>query len=279
MKKYVYALFLCLIVSFFTLFPQNFSSAQAASVCQNAFRIERKAYASGEVMLSYIFPVNSKLLTKEGFSDDEIAIFKMYLSIYVNALAKSNAEKVTDGVTVGGAEYFEKFDGFGFSILFDSVEAQKKFFGGEESSSAAVQESTSGIFVRTTVAVVPFPISSTEAAEKLKLVCLMAVSSWCDGFDRAQAKKDVLTQNYADSVFVYDFATQSRSLKSETHYYDGQFYHNVFCKSIDEIESDPSITFWVKSPNRALWCILSAGIVCFGMLCAGIIIKNKKKMA
>lgn len=289
MKKTVYALFfvvLCLVFPF--NFSSNFASAENSAKTEeifqpNAFRIVRKSYASGEISLSYIFPLNSELMREEGFSESEIQSFRFYLASYVNALAKTNSQNESKSVSVGGCEYYTDVDGIGFSIIFENLDAQREFFGVSEESGNKNQDSTSsGFFIKKTEIKTTFPISSTKSAGDLKMVCLMALSSWCNNFDISDERESVLNANYEDSVYIYDFATQTSGLNSEVMYKDENFYHNVFCKSLKEIESDPSITFWVENVNKGVWYLLAVGVVAIGMIVAGIIVylkKNKKKFA
>ena len=282
MKKTIYALFLLILC--IGIFPCNFASAENDEIFEkNAFRIVRKSYLTGEISLSYIFPLNSKLMEAKNFSENEIQTFRFYLASYVNALAKSNSEKTLDGVSVSGCEYYTDVDGIGFSIMFENLEAQKKFFGvTDESSQSGQNQTSSGFFIKKTEIKTTFPISSSKSAGDLKMVCLMAVSSWCNNFDLSEEKKSVLSGSYENSIFIYDFATQVSGLKSEVMYEDENFYHNVFCKSLGEIESDPSITFWVTSVNKGVWYILAIVVVITGMIVAGGVLylkKNKKKIA
>ena len=63
-------------------------------------------------------------------------------------------------------------------------------------------------------------------------------------------------------------------------YEDENFVHNVFIKSVDELETNPEIEFWVTSVNTPAWYLTALGVVVSGMIVAFITtkaMKNKKK--
>lgn len=278
MKKTFYTLFLLFLC--LCCLPISFAEAQNVDVFEpNAFRIARKAYSNGEISISYIFPLNSKLMKEEGFSEEDVQTFRFYLATYVNALAKSNAENACEGVSVSNCVYFTDVDGMGFSILFPDLNAQKEFFGVKDDSSSEQTQKSSGFFIKKVEFDSIFPISSAKSAGDLKMVNLMAVSSWSNNTGLSQEKKEKLTANFDDSIFIYDFATQSSGLKSEIMYQDENFYHNVFCKSLSEIEENPSITFWVTSANKPVWCIFALVVVFMGMIVAWLVVKMRRKKA
>ncbi len=279
MKKTIYALFLCFC---FLCLPYSTAYAEEPNVFEsNAFRIVRKSYADGHISLSYIFPVNSSMLKKEGFSEEERKVFRFYLTTYVNALAKSNAEKACEGVSVENSKYFMDVDGIGFSVVFENLDAQKRFFGTtDEDEKQENNKKSTGVFIKKTLLKTSFPISSKKTAGDLKMVCLMALSSWSNNSDMSQTKKEIVSSNYENSKFIYDFALQSRGLKSKLMYEDENFVHNVFIKSVDELETNPEIEFWVTSVNTPAWYLTALGVVVSGMIVAFITtkaVKNKKK--
>lgn len=277
MKKTFYTLFLLLVL--LLNIPCGNAFAEGCNVFEpNAFRIVRKGYADGHISLTYIFPLNSAMLKKEGFSDEETQVFRFYLTTYVNALAKSNAEKACDGVSVENSAYFTDVDGIGFSIAFENLDAQKRFFGiGDEQSNSSNTQEKSGFFIRKTKISTSFPISTTKSAGDLKMICLMAVSSWATNNSLSQEKKNAVNSNYDNSIFIYDFAMQTRGLKSEVMYEDKNFCHNVFAKTLTEIEQSPTIEFWVTNVNTPVWYIGAIVVVCLGMAGSWGIFKVRQK--
>lgn len=279
MKKTIYTLFLFLVL--ILNLPASNAFAEAQNVSQpNAFRLVRTSFSNGQIRLTYVFPLNSALLKKEGFSEEEIGVFRFYLTTYVQALAKSNAEKACDGASVENSKYFTDVDGVGFSIVFENLDAQKRFFGSEGNADAPQnKQKTSGFFVRKTTLKTTFPISSKKVAGDLKMICLMAVSSWATNNSLPQERKEAVISNYDKSVFIYDFASATGGLKSEVMYRDENFWHNVFVKTFDQIESDPMIVFWVTSVNTPVWYLAAIVVVSGGMISAFVVMKmlDKKK--
>lgn len=245
---------------------------------ENAFRILRQANSSGQIGLSYIFPVNSTLLAEQGFSEEEIKTFRFYLSVYVNALAQQNRQNATKGVTVGNCAYYTDVDGIGFSIVFESLDAQRKFFGVEDDgSSGGTENKTSGFFIKTVCLETTFPVSSVQSAENLKQVCKMALSSWAN--DKNLENVEQLSAVYDNSLFIYDFATTSDDLRSEFMYDDDNFHHNVFFKTLSDIENDNTISFYVSYANTPVWYLSAILLVIVGMGLAYVVLKRKKRVA
>ncbi len=277
MKKTICTLFL-LIASLFCMPTFSAHATGADPMQENAFRIVRKGYIDGQISLTYIFPVNSKLLKTNGFSEEEIAVYKFYLTTYVNALAKTNAENLCEGVEIENCKYFTDVDGLGFSIIFENLAVQKKFFGTSDSESTSQNsQKAKGLFVSKTEINTTFPVSSTKAAGDLKMVCIMAISSWATNNSLSKEKQELVTLAYQDSVYIYDFALQEKGLKSKLMYEDKNFYHNVFIKSLSDIEKDNKITFWVTTINTPAWYITAIIIVVLGMVATWIGFKVSQK--
>jgi len=249
MKKTFCALFLLAM----TLFCFGFKSDGDFDFQQkNAFRICRFVTNEGKSSISYIFPVNSERLT-EGFSEEEISQYKFYLGAYVNAFAKNYKKKIIDGVAVESSIYYKDVDGYGFSIIFENENAQKKFFAIEdETATSSTTHRTTGFFVKKTMLETNFPISNSSA-ETLRLVCYMAVEAWAKDNNVGVDKKNIIIEEIKNCKFIYDFATQQQSLKSEKMYRDEIFYHNFFIKSYEDLLAGEGIVFWVKSANRPVW--------------------------
>lgn len=265
-------------MSFFGIcFSQTINFASADVFESNAFRLVRQVGSDGKIGLAYIFPVNSTKLSEKGYSEQQISVFKFYLSTYVNALAQTNKNKATNGTNVGTCQYFSDVDGLGFSIIFDDLSAQNLFFGVQEnSSSGEVNKKTTGLFMRKTELTTSFPFSQNSAGD-LKMIVLMAMSSWASDQNLSSEQKKSVQEILNESVFVYDFATTQTSLLSDVMYDDQNFHHNVFVKTFDQLESDNSITFYSTSPNYPIWYLSALLVVVFGMVIKLLFYKAKTK--
>ena len=282
MKKTVYTLFLLMVVLFGFFGCSNTAEIENSQIYEkNAFRIVRQASNDGQIALTYIFPLNSDYLLSLGYDENDVKTCKFYLTTYVNALAQSNKEKETDGTTVGDCVYFSDVDGIGFSIKFENLQAQKEFFNIEdnEENETSSDNKVSGFFIKKIELKTKFPVSSSKSAGDLKMICNMAISSWCNNNDIADDQKLKILDYLENSIFIYDFATQQKNLKSDVMYSDEYFYHNVFIKTMDDIEENNEIVFWVTYANRPVWYAFAVVVVVVGMVCAYyfLIRKNKKK--
>lgn len=279
MRKIIIALFL--LICFLNVFlPKSNVALANDEICQqNAFRIVRYADSQGKISLSYIFPVNQKKLKEEGFSEEEISVFRFYLTTYVNALTQSNKEKEIEGVEVKNCQYFVDIDGVGFSIVFDDIDAQNKFFNVEENriENSSTKRKTSGFFIKKIKIETIFPISSTKVADNLKEICFMAINSWCNNEKISEEKRKNIIDIYNDAVYIYDFASLNENLKSSVMYDDEIFHHNVFTKSQNDIENDNKIVFWVEWINKPVWYLLAAFFVVMGMVVSYIVLNFKQK--
>ena len=288
MRKNFYALFLLAFALFGVIFAQNiqiseiaFANLQKSQEVEtpqylqpNAFRILRQAGADGKIAISYIFPINGKLLQQQNFSQNEIQTYRFYLSTFVNALAKQNKNKATEGVSVSGCEYYADVDGLGFSIVFENSAAQNKFFGNDNAEDDPQQETlpsnikASGFFIKRIAVSTTFPVSSQKAAQNLMEICNMAISSWCKDNNLSTERKNLALSNLQSSVFVYDFASTQSGLKSELMYDDQNFHHNVFIKSFEEIQQNNQITFHTTYVNTPVWYGTALLLVILAMLAA-----------
>lgn len=284
MKRSVYTLFLLIfafVLPFFGGIDAKTSFAQGG-VETNAFRIIRQADSSGKIGLSYIFPVNTAILQQEGFNEGEIKTYRFYLSTYVNALAAQNRAKAVEGMSVGGVTYFEDVDGLGFSIIFDDINAQKRFFGSNEDNSdnqeasAGTTTKTSGFLVKKLQMSVAFPISKT-GAEDLKTLCNMALQAWAKDENINGAKSANLSAALEKATYIYDYATQNTDLKSNVMYDDQNFHHNVFAKTAAQLEENPTITFYTTYVNTPVWYACAIVVTLAGMGVAYVVLKRKTK--
>ena len=282
MKKTVYALFLMLLC-FFT-----FAGCQAKDLDEridekNAFRLCRQLDQSGKIAVSYIFPLNSAELENLAFNENEIKTYRFYLVTFVNALAQQNKDKAIEGMSVTGCTYFADVDGLGFSIVFENSEVQKNFFGtnqddeGEEQSGKNGEMQTSGFFMKKTKIKTVFPFSSKKVAEDFKEVCKMATTMWCKDNSIATERRDLALKVLDEAVFIYDFASPEEKLKSENFLQDENFCHNIFIKTLDEIEQDATITFWVVVPNVPIWYLSALVCVIAGMVLSYVALKSRKQ--
>ena len=273
MKKSVYTLFLLLIL-LFSFAPKEKCSAQGV---EPAFYIMKRTNKSGESVLTYAFPVNSTFMT-QNFSDDEVLKYKFFLISYVGALAQKHKEKEIDGVKVGDVTYFEDVDGLGFSIFFANVEKQKEFFGASQRDKSANERVIKkGVFLQKVIFEIEFPIKDKESAEGFWSVCLLAVDAWAKECNISSAMKEKVVQNLQKSNFVYDFSTENGVYLSKQMYKENGFTHNVFSKSVEEIEKDNIIRFYVQGVNKANVYLFVTFLTCLGMFLAIIIIKTKEK--
>ncbi len=274
MKKSIYALFLCFCVCLTLCGCGQPVSKQPFET--NAFRLVRQTSGTGEIALAYVFPLNSIQLQAQGYTKKQIETYKFYLMTYVNALAQNNRAKQTEGASVCSAQYFTDVDGIGFVISFEDLNAQKKFFGVEDSQSSSAEQKSAGLFMKTTTMTTNFPFSKTSAGD-FKMICLMAISSWANDQNLTEDQKKSAQQILDESVFVYDFSTQQTSLKSDLMYDDENFHHNVFVKTQAQLENDNQITFWTSIPNYPIWYASALVIVVLGMTVAFMWVKIKRK--
>lgn len=280
MKKTIYTLFLFLVCLATFCLPVQKTQAENTDIFEpNAFRICRQAGIQDKIALSYIFPLNSNLMKKNGFSENEIKTYRFYLTTYVNALAQANKKNEFEGVEVGNCAYFEDVDGLGFSILFDNLQVQKKFFGMEDSDKEekAQDKKSTGFFVRKLEIKTTFPVSSAKVAGDLKMICTMAISSWSKDNSVSVERKQVVLDFLKDSVFIYDFASTEKNLKSSLMYDDKIFHHNVFVKTLAEVQENNTIVFWTTYINRPMWYLMALIFVLVGMFVAFVCVKAKKK--
>lgn len=273
MKKSVYALFLLLIL-LFSFAPNEKCFAQGV---EPAFYIMKRVNKSGESKLTYVFPVNSTFMT-QNFSNDEVLKYKFFLISYVGALAQKHKEKEIDGVKVGDVTYFEDVDGLGFSIFFSNSEKQGEFFGSSKDQKPVNERVTKkGIFLQKIVFEIEFPIKDKESAEGFQSVCLLAIDAWAKECEIPLAGTQKVVQNLQKFDFVYDFSTENGGYLSKKMYKENGFTHNVFSKSIEEIEKDNKIRIYVQGINKANVYLFVTILTCLGMALAMVIIKTKEK--
>lgn len=281
MKKFVYILFLFAII--LSSFAENiFCAAENENVFEkNAIRIVKKIDENGQIMLSYIFPVNSEVLNNN-FSENEISVFKFYLANYVLALSKTFKKKDGEDVYFSNCEYYVDIDGFGFSIIFKNQKTQNDYFGTSQEGENVSQNSknliSEGVFLKKTYIKTTFPVSDLKAAGDLKMVCILSVSSWAKDCEISQEKKQLVLDCLSKTKFVYDFAATQNLLKSECMYQEGKFFHNVFIKSQNDIEKDNTIYFWVSYVDKGLCCLVVVILVLVGVGVSLLILKIRKKL-
>lgn len=271
MKKTIFALFL---LTFCGVLLCGAGFDKTAYLNKNSFRLTRQINADESIKISYVFPVNSNIILENG-DENDLKTYKFYLYSYVLALAKQNEAKAGKGVAISDIAYFTDVDGIGFSLTFDDVQAQKEFFGSGESDEKddKIATKTSGFFMTKTEMELSFPFSK-ESAESYKKICIMAINSWCNS-----TSKDALpyTKALDDSVFIYDYASPTKTLKSDQMYAGNKHYHNVFVKTQEEIAQNPKIVFYTKVPNVAVWYSTVLLLVIAGSVAAFYVLKNKPK--
>lgn len=271
MKKSIYALFLCFVCIFCFCGCAKREEVNVAE--QNAFRIIRKAEPTGEIALTYIFPVNSKVLEELEFDQSDVATYKFYLATYVTALSKQYEQRAKDGVYFSGCTYFTDVDGLGFTMTFEDTDAQKQFFDAPQQEENKSDVKTSGFFMKRTEIAVNFPVSSKESADNFKMLCQMAITSWCK--DNQIQKQDQVLSALDNSVFIYDFVSSEKGLKSDFMRSDGSAYHNIFIKTQKEIAQGSKIVFFSTAPNVPVWYVLALLVVLVAMLVAWLVLRRK----
>ena len=281
MKKFVYILFLFAIC--FSSFSSPFSCLAETNDAfeKNAIRIVKKVDESGVISLSYIFPVNTQIF-KENFTDDEISVYKFYLANYVLALSKTFKKKENKDIFISNCEYYVDVDGFGFSIILKNVEEQNEFFGVKQNEKNTSKNSknliTEGVFLKKTYIKTTFPVSDLKSAGNLKMVCILAISSWAKECEISQEKKQIILDYFSHVKFIYDFATTQKVLNSDCMYDDGKYFHNIFIKTQNDIENDNTICFWVSYIDKGFCCLFVMILVVVGVGVSLLILKFRKKL-
>lgn len=280
MKKSVYILFLLTFCLFLTGCGKEVEINSVDMFENNAFRIVRQTSSGGKIALSHIFPLGSEQMKEQAFSEKEIQTYRFYLTTYVNALAKTNKQKEIEGVEVGSCVYFTDVDGLGFTIIFENLSVQKKFFGVEEGedNGGKSQQKNSGFFMKKTEICTIFPVSSTLSADNLRTVNLLAISAWCKDNNISDERKKSAEEIVKSAIFIYDFAINQAGLKSENMYESDGLYHNVFVKTYQQIAENNQIKFWTIQPNRPVWYGSALVVVLCGMGLGWIILKKKKEL-
>jgi len=276
MKKYIYALFLCLcVIGLAGCGSTNHDLTRINE--KNAFRLCRQADESGKLAVSYIFPVNSEEYLKMGLQEEEIKLERFFLATYVNALAEQYKKKIIEGVKISPCTYFTDVDGIGFSIIFDNLQIQNKFFGvDDEMEDSKKNQNISGFFFKKLKISTSFPFS-VKSSEDYKTICKMALTSWCKENEKAKQLSEEIFAVLENSIFIYDFASTESKLKSDCLYEDENFVHNVFIKNQNQIKDEPEIEFWVTAPNVPVWYLSALVLVVAGMIVSYFILRNKKK--
>ncbi len=281
MKKFVYILFLFVAIFSMFLNTQNCLAENTDIFEKNAIRIVKKVDENGEIALSYIFPVNSDFLN-ENYSESDVSVYKFYLANYVLALSKTFKKKQNDDVFISNCEYYTDIDGFGFSIIFKNQTAQNQFFEKNQIDANKSQNSknltTEGVFLKKTYIKTTFPVSDLKSAGDLKMVCVLAISSWAKECEISQEKKQQILEYLSKTKFIYDFASTQKILNSEVMYEDEKYCHNVFSKTQDDIEKDNSICFWLSYVDKGLCCLCVVIFVVFGVVASLLILKFRKKL-
>lgn len=284
MKKSFYTLFLCFLCVFcpFLLVGCGENEVDINVVNQkNAFRIVRQANADDTIALAYVFPVNTEILLDKGLTENGVRTFRYYLSAYVGALAQQLRAKEVEGSKVGEVAYFKDVDGLGFTITFDNVDVQKRFFGNENEKdenepNPSTNTKISGFFVKKSEVTTTFPISSKESAENLKQVCRLAMISWANlsTFPNTQELLNI----YDESNFIYHFSSMQSALKSDICFDDENLHHNVFVKTQKDLaDGNNTITFYATTPNTPAWYAFAVLVAFGGMAIAYFVLKKKKE--
>ena len=268
MKKSVYILFLLV----FACFLCGCDSQKPVTVPQNSFRLIRQTNGQ-ETALVYSLPLNSKKMEENGLTAQNLKIFRFYLASFVQSLAQQNQDKNVEGVRVSPCTLYNDIDSLGFTISFEDNDALQRFFN--SNSNEKVAPKINGFFVKKATYNISFPFS-IQTAQDLKQICKMAVESMAE----SENIKDVsnILSLYDESVFVYDFASKEKGLKSANFYQGKNFYHNVFIKDVKEIETNPTISLYASVPNVPVWYSTVLLCVILGMTTTYFVKTKCKKL-
>ena len=280
MKKTVYALFLIVL-----LFSNGCSKVESENVsdilCEcNAFRISKSVDGNGKISMCYTFPINSKFFVDNGFENKDLEVYKFYLLTYVNTLQKQVQKNSVDGMAVSGVLSFDEIDSYGFAFTFENATVQSEFFGKKQTSENENKGNNiekSGFFVEKIAISTNFPISTIENAQNFMSICKYSVVATSQANSLSQEQVDLLNSAIDKAVFVYDYSTSETGLCSDMMYQRNGLYHNVFVKSLSDIESDPKICFWTCAVNKGVWYICATIFVLFLMIGLVLWLKMSEK--
>ncbi len=285
MKKSIYTLFLliCFVVANFGFASnQVFAKMQVESCAQsesytqqNAIRVQRSV--DEKITLSYILPANSAKMREIGISEGKISTFRFFLSIYVSAWANGFKDKLCEGVSLQNCVYWQQFDGVGFSLIFDDLASQQKFFGTEGQQSTQQKPKEKGLFFKKICVSTTFPIASEESAKSLQKICCLAIEDWAKEENVENEKVQNLSNFLQNCNFIYDFSTTKNGLLSDDMYFEDEVCHHFFAKTLTQIKQDPTISFWTKTANKPVWCLSVLIVVLLGMAVAFFVINFKQK--
>ena len=233
----------------------------------------------GIINQSLQFSVGSKKLESAGADKTEIEEFKLrlvkeiktfrdefYLSFLLQYASNPQPEfQIGKALVVTEPTYTTKTDTIGFNLLFSSLEAWN-FFHKTSGDGATNSEQTNYGFMITSGQSSLFPFSALQND-------LMVGQRYAGAYKNALGN---IKLDYNPDL-VYDYATFSRSIKSDSNYaVDSELYHHIWIKKIDELEN-AKIKLYLSVPNAPLWYLALLGTVAAGMAIALIAIKSRQK--
>ena len=285
MKKSIYTLFLliCFVgATFGFASSQVFAETQEESCAQNqsytqpnAIRVQR--IIDDKITHSYILPANSAKMREIGILEDKISTFRFFLSIYVSAWANSFKDRLCEGVSLQNCVYWQEFDGVGFSLIFDDLASQQKFFGVQGQVGKVQKPNEKGLFFKKISVSTSFPIATEESAKSLQKICFFAIEDWAKEENIEDEKVQKLTDFLQNCNYIYDFSTPNRTLISDNMYFEDEVCHHFFVKNLAQIKQNPTITFWTKTTNKPVWWLSVLLVVLVGMSVAFLSIKIRQK--
>ena len=272
MKKSIFTLFFILLVVFSCGCSQKISLPEKLYE-KNSIRLIREIETDGQIKMTYTFGINTENFKSKGLSDNAQKVYKFYFASYINALTKQYKDKETKGVEVSSCIYFSDIDAFGFSINFKNQAVQSDFYKSQNDSSSGFILKRH-FFTNEYLLETDFPISSQATAQNFLAPTKLALQETAK---ECEISKDVLEKCkdcLNDTIFIYDFSSNSTQVKSHTTYFDGEKQHNFFAKTLNEI-GEP-IEFYYITPNRPTWYICALAFVLIGVFTSLLVLKRKK---
>ena len=226
------------------------------------------------------FSVGTEKLKSAGATGQQIEQFKSrlieqvkvfhdeyYLSFLLKYANNPNDEfKIGKSVIVTQPTYTKETDTVGFNILFSSQSAWDYYHGGTEQSQNTAKVKRGFVISITQEGV--FPFSAKLNNDYVAMRYINAYKNALGG----------LAVDY-NPDFVYDYATQSTYIKSDSDYFfSDELYHHIWMKKIDELEN-ARITLSFQTPNTPVWyaTLLCITLSALGATLGIMVMFNKKR--
>ncbi len=235
---------------------------------------------NGQVRQSLYFTLGSEKLKAAGLDALEIEGVKreliknvtrfrdeFYLSFIITYNSNPNPQqKIGEKLVVSQTAYNETSDTVGFSIVFSSMETWNYY---HSSSGGGESESEIGFMIKTSsTGTFPFAakIGDITIGERYESAYLNSL-------------KSVTNKNVEyDPDFVYDYATPSSVIKSDSEYkFESGLKHHLWLRKMEEYKQNDKINIYTLQPNRGLWYLTILAFTLLGLGIAIVIIKLKDK--